>query len=72
MPFLSLQVRRELAAVLNRNGVDNQLNIPDYILADIAADSVEQFANNRTKLNQHQGRPDSSFADATLTNVRNL
>ncbi len=59
--IISKQVRRELSEVLNRNGIDNQLNIPDFLLADIAADSLEGFANDRTKLNQWMGRPDSNF-----------
>lgn len=39
--------RRELAALLNRHGVDNWAETPDHILADLLADMVPALRRAR-------------------------
>lgn len=51
------EFRRELAAILNRYGVDNQAETPDFILADLLADLIPAIRNARTATATWMGQP---------------
>lgn len=51
------EFRRELAEVLNRHGVDDQAETPDFILADLLADLIPAIRNARTATAKWMGQP---------------
>jgi len=53
--FKDAAVRREIAEVLNRNGVDNDMETPDYILAEYLVDCLSAYGRLRTAYESHIG-----------------
>lgn len=43
-------IARDLAHVINQHGFDNHLDVPDFILADIAVSAMYEFGNFRRKV----------------------
>jgi len=43
------QIIRELAEVINRHSMENQANVPDFILAEVAYNAIDNFAQNFKK-----------------------
>jgi len=60
---------REIAAAFNRNGIDNDLNVPDFVLADLCWDTVAALCFLRMELDQFYNRRDPRETDRTRPNV---
>lgn len=56
-PAESVEFRRELAALLNRHGVDNWAEIPDHILADMLAELIVPVRWGRIATAKWMGQP---------------
>jgi hypothetical protein len=52
------QFQRELADAINRNGIDNELDVPDYILAQLLVDVLDAFDRADRHLREHIWRTD--------------
>jgi hypothetical protein len=56
-PSEDVEFRRELAALLNRYGVDGWAEIPDHILADVVADLIVPIRWGRIATAKWMGQP---------------
>lgn len=45
--------KRALSNLLNIHGIDNNMNIPDYILADYIVDILANYCKLQNRLNKH-------------------
>lgn len=57
MPAESAEFRRELAALLNRHSVDDQAEMPDFILAALLADMIPVIRTARVDTAKWMGQP---------------
>ncbi len=46
---------RAIATAINEHGIDNYLNVPDYILADWLNNQLQELGNLRGKIRYHEG-----------------
>lgn len=53
---------RDIAAVINRHSIDNAFGVPDYILAQVATDSIMLFTSNVDQLRKHEKPADKPEA----------
>lgn len=49
-------LQKELSTLLNRYGVDNRLNTPDYILADYLINCLNSYSHLMYHLSTHRGK----------------
>jgi hypothetical protein len=45
-------IARDLSHVINQHGFDNHLDVPDFLLADIAISAMYNFGNFRRKADE--------------------
>lgn len=57
------ELKRDLASVLNRHNIDNQLNTPDFILADYIVRCLESFEEANKERNRWNGEKESHVQD---------
>lgn len=49
-------LEKQLAKVLNAAGIDNDMNIPDYILADFLCDQLDALGKTNDSVERHNSK----------------
>lgn len=57
-PTQMQKFKSDLAAIVNRNGMDARINLPDYIIADYIADQLVLLGETMIKNEMHNDLED--------------
>ena len=49
-------LEKQIAKVLNAAGIDNDMNIPDYILAEFICDQLDALKNTNDSVERHNSK----------------
>ncbi len=55
---MTLEFRRELAALLNKHGIDTKIGAPDFLLADLVGNVLNELYELNRRFKNWKGKGD--------------